>query len=81
MATAFKEVKSAAAMFPEGSDERKTAASIVESLENASFGTWKSDDMQLLDSCLVDEDQAACQAFMSAMNKLRELHEGSPGNA
>ena len=37
--------------------------------------------MVLLDSCLVDEDQEACVAFMDAMGRLRELHEGSPGNA
>lgn len=37
--------------------------------------------MQLLDSCLVDEDVEACAAFMGAMSTLRELHDASPGNA
>ena len=46
-----------------------------------SFSSWQGEDMVLLDSCLVDEDQEACVAFMDAMGRLRELHEGSPGNA
>jgi len=37
--------------------------------------------MQLLDACLVDDDNEACAAFCAAMTALRELHEGSPGNA
>ena len=31
--------------------------------------------------CLVDDGAPACQAFMTAMTTLRELHDKSPGNA
>jgi len=78
---AFEACKTAAALFPDGSEERETAQGIVDKLQNASFSSWQGEDMVLLDSCLVDEDQEACVAFMDAMGRLRELHEGSPGNA
>lgn len=78
---AFQKVKDAAALFPQGSEERSTAEKIIKKLSGAHFDTWKADDMELLDSCLVDESQEACVEFVRAMTDLRELHEGSPGNA
>lgn len=78
---AFKECQSAAKLFPAFSDERKVAEEMIAKLEGASMESWSTDDMQLLDSCLVDESQEACVAFSAAMNALRDLHEGSPGNA
>ncbi|KAH8053602.1 hypothetical protein JL722_9447 [Aureococcus anophagefferens] len=36
---------------------------------------------ELLDQCLIDDGAPACQAFMTAMTTLRELHDKSPGNA
>ena len=54
---------------------------MIAKLEGASMASWNPDDMQLLDSCLVDEGSEACVAFSNAMTALRELHEGSPGNA
>ena len=81
IAEAFKKCQSAAKLFPAFSDERKVAEETTAKLEGASMESWSTDDMQLLDSCLVDESQEACVAFSAAMNALRELHEGSPGNA
>ncbi len=74
---AFKECQAAAELFPAGSNERQVAGEMIAKLEGAS----NPDDMQLLDSCLVDEGSEACVAFSNAMTALRELHEGSPGNA
>ena len=81
IASAFEEVKAAAALFPADSPDAGVARDMVSRLEQASFGSWRSDDLQLLDSCLVDEGAPACEAFMAAMVTLRELHEASPGNA
>lgn len=81
IAVAFQQVKDAALLFAEGSSERLTADSIVAKLSSAHFDTWKADDMELLDSCLLDDSQQACVAFVQAMTTLRELHESSPGNA
>ena len=68
-------------MFPADSDERGVAQSIVDKLEGATLSSWRQDDMQLLDACLVDEGDEACVAFCAAMTALREIHDGSPGNA
>ena len=78
---AFKECQAAAELFPAGSNERQVAGEMIAKLEGASMASWNPDDMQLLDSCLVDEGSEACVAFSNAMTALRELHEGSPGNA
>ena len=78
---AFKECQAAAERFPAGSNERQVAGEMIAKLEGASMASWNPDDMQLLDSCLVDEGSEACVAFSNAMTALRELHEGSPGNA
>ena len=78
---AFKECQAAAELFPAGSNERQVAGEMIAKLEGASMASWNPDDMQLLDSCLVDEGSEACVAFSNAMTALRELREGSPGNA
>ena len=76
-----QERQAAAELFPAGSNERQVAGEMIAKLEGASMASWNPDDMQLLDSCLVDEGSEACVAFSNAMTALRELHEGSPGNA
>lgn len=81
ISTAFERVKDAALLFPEGSAERLTADNIIDKLSKSHFESWKADDMELLDSCLMDDDQPACVSFVAAMTDLRELHESSPGNA
>lgn len=77
---AFEEVKAAAALF-DTEPEKSTAMKIVHKLSNSELATWKPDDMEVLESCLVDENQHACVAFVAAMTRLRELYDKSPGNA
>ena len=78
---AFEKVKAAAQLFASGSEAAQSAASIVEKLETASFDSWQSNDLELIDSCLVDENSEACSAFGQAMIDLREVWDASPGNA
>mmetsp|Transcript_7254 Transcript_7254/g.21405 ORF Transcript_7254/g.21405 Transcript_7254/m.21405 type:complete len:112 (-) Transcript_7254:32-367(-) len=75
---AFADVQAAATLFPEGSESRGVADSMVARLEAGSLGTWSQDDMEIIDECLVD-DSEACVKFQAAMIALRELHERSPG--
>mmetsp|Transcript_19198 Transcript_19198/g.24913 ORF Transcript_19198/g.24913 Transcript_19198/m.24913 type:complete len:128 (+) Transcript_19198:40-423(+) len=78
--SAFAKVKQAAAAFPEDSEERKVATSMVNRLASINFESWNSDDMELIDQCLIEENEA-CENFCAAMTTLRELYDKSPGNA
>ena len=78
---AFAKVKAAAELFSPGTDSAKSASSIIERLELSSVDSWQKQDLELIDSCLVDEQGPGCGEFVSAMTELRELWDASPGNA
>ena len=76
---AFSAVKEAAQAFSE-TPEREVANRIVDKLAKSHFSDWNPDDMELIDACLLEEDEA-CEAFCTAMTNLREIYDKSPGNA
>ena len=78
---AFENVKAAAAMFPAGSESSVSALAIVARLESSTFESWQEQDLQLMDSCLVDDGAEGCEAFSKAMIDLRQIWDASPGNA
>jgi hypothetical protein len=45
------------------------------------FFAARQKDLEIIDSCLVDDDGPGCSEFVDAMIALRELWDGSPGNA
>eukprot|EP00600_Ochromonadales_sp_CCMP1393_P007740 CAMPEP_0174958454 /NCGR_PEP_ID=MMETSP0004_2-20121128/2630_1 /TAXON_ID=420556 /ORGANISM="Ochromonas sp., Strain CCMP1393" /LENGTH=100 /DNA_ID=CAMNT_0016206663 /DNA_START=122 /DNA_END=424 /DNA_ORIENTATION=- len=75
---AYMRVKKAAALFPEGSDTALVAQRIVKRLEISTRQTWLSSDMEILETCLINDESGACQEWSAAMLALRNLWEESP---
>ena len=78
---AFHQVRSAAQKF-KTSEGLQQAAAIVNRLEVTPSEKWgASQELPLIDCCLVDEEQEACDDFQDAMMTLREMYEPAAGNA
>jgi hypothetical protein len=78
---AFHQVRSAAQKF-KSSEGLQQAAAIVNRLEVTPSEKWgASQELPLIDCCLVDEEQEACDDFQDAMMTLREMYEPAAGNA
>ena len=59
---------------------RALSPPIVLKLDTGFFAA-RQKDLEIIDSCLVDDDGPGCSEFVDAMIALRELWDGSPGNA
>ena len=75
---ALANVRKAAEAFtqPESKD---SAMKIVKQLEETDRANWGK-HLELIDSCLLDEQPEACDNFEKAMTELRHLHEAAAGN-
>lgn len=76
--TALNHVKEAAMQFPNDSESRQQALKIVDALAKSSFMSWQRRDLELIDGCLIDDNEA-CENFHEKMLALRKLWEAPEG--
>lgn len=76
--TALNYVREAAMQFPKGSESQQQALKIVDALAQSSFDSWKRHQLELIDGCLIDDNEA-CENFHDKMLALRQLWEAPEG--